>query len=100
MISFAILVSSLIFCAGTAYIQSQLGFVDCPADTIQDLAAARASDMEGICGTVFLGMEPEMVRDHLLKPHLAPGFDCISIGCGDHCHFLRTLGIAVDEWVI
>ena len=44
--------------------------------------------------------EPEVVRDHLLKPHFALRLDCGLIGYGDHRHLLRTLGVAVDEWVI
>ena len=52
----------------------------------------------GLCA--LFGVESEIVWDHFFKPQLAPGSDCIAIGCGDHCHFLRTLGIAVDEWVI
>ena len=92
--------SSLFLCAGTAYIQATLGFIDAPTDTLQRCAAARAADIESVSGTAVLGVEPEVVRDHLLKPHPAPGFGCVTVGRGDHCHFLFTLGIAVDEWVV
>ena len=93
--------SSLFLGAGAAYIQATLGFVDCSADTLQRRPAARTADIKGICGTMsVLGVEPEVVRDHLFKPHLALCLDCGTVGCGDHCHFLRTLGIAVNEWVI
>lgn len=47
-----------------------------------------------------MGVEPKVVRNHLFKPHPVPGFDCVTVGRRDHCHFLRTIGIAVDELVI
>nr|DAQ25713.1 MAG TPA: hypothetical protein [Caudoviricetes sp.] len=92
--------SSLFLGAGTTYIQAALGFVDAPADTLQCRAASRAADIEGVSGTAAFGVEPEVVRYHLFDPHSALRLDCAAVGCGDHCHFLRTLSVAVDEWVI
>lgn len=92
--------SSLFLGAGTAYIQAVLGFVDARTDTLQRRPATRTADIKGISGTAVFAVEPEVVRDHLFKPHLALCLDCGTVGRGDHCHFLRTLGIAVNEWVI
>ena len=75
--------SSLFLGAGAAYIQATLGFVDCSADTLQRRPAARTADIKGICGTMsVLGVEPEVVRDHLFKPHLALCLDCGTVGSG------------------
>ena len=92
--------SSLFLGAGAAYIQAVLSFVDARTDTLQCRAAARAVDMKGIYGTAVFGVEPEVVRDHFLKPHLALRLDCAAVECRDHCHLFRTFGIAVDEWVV
>jgi len=94
------MVSSLNFVTGVAHIQATLGFVDDSADTLQCRAAARASDIEVVSGIAVLAVEPEVVRNHLLKPHLALCLDCVAVGRGYHCHLLRTIGITVDEWVV
>lgn len=100
MILVAINFSSLFLGAGTAYIQAALGFVNVPTDTLQPRAASRAADIEGVSGTTILGAKPEVVRNHLLKPHSALTLDCVAIERGNHCHFLCTLDVTVDEWVI
>jgi len=92
--------SSLFLGADTAYIQASLGFIDVPADTFQRRTAARAADIEGISEIAVLGAEPEVVRYHLFDPHSALTLDCIAIERGDHCHFLCTLDVTVDEWVV
>lgn len=100
MILLVIEFSSLFLGADAAYIQATLGFVDCSADTLQRRAATGTADIEGVSETAFLGVEPEVMRYHLFDPHSALRLDCVAIERGDHCHFLRTLDVTVDEWVV
>jgi hypothetical protein len=92
---------SLFLDAGTAYIQAVPIFFDMLTDALQCRAASRAADMKGIWRRIAVpDAEPEVVRDHLLKPHTAPALDCVAVGGGDHSHLLRPFSVAVDEWVV
>ena len=52
----------------------------------------------GLCA--LFGVEPEIVWNHLLKPHPIRILYSICFWRGEHGHSLRTLGVTVDEWVI